>query len=219
MKVFAFVLFGVLAVGCKANNGFNESDNFSGLFTLAVTSGSQLTNDAALTELAKYCGQDTLQQYVDHIARKLSFNAGYSNHPDAGYDADIVKKVGPDGVEAYYIGNGQMYDGAGSLAMMPPTNGNMTALIGAYCQVAMNSLRGSGACAYPTAEASQGGSVSGNSARGSINSPSCIVTKLQNQQVRHRAEFAFCPDALGVNFFTSGDGAAGEMSAIIRGGG
>lgn len=214
------LIAGIFSFGCKQNTGFQESDNFSGLLTLGVTSGTQMTKENALIEIGKFCSPAALPGYIDRISQKLSFNAGYSSHPNAGYDAGIVKRVGPDGKESYYIGSGQMFDGAGSLAMKPPTNGNISELIAGYCRVAMASLSGDASgCAYPMAEVSQGGSVSGSSARGSINSSSCIIAKLQNQQIRHRAEYAFCPDALGVNFFTSADGAAGEMSAIIRSGG
>ncbi len=203
---------------CKSNIGFEESNDFSGLYTLGVTSGTVMTGEVALQELSKFCGQGTVGTYIERIARKLSFNAGYTNHPNSGYDAEIVKKMGPDGKEAFYIGNGEMFT-PGSRAMDIPTNGNISELVAGYCAVVMNSLKGGGGCAYPTVEVSQGGSVSGTSARGSINSPGCITAKLQNQQIKHRAEFAFCPDALGLNFFTSSDGAAGEMSAIIRSGG
>ena len=204
--------------GCKANSGFEESNDFSGLYTLGVTSGTTMTNDVALQELGKFCGQDTLATYVSRIARKLSFNAGYANHPNSGYDAEIVRQMGPDGKEGFYIGNGEMFTPE-SRAMDLPTNGSVSELVAGYCAVVMNSLKGGGGCAYPTVEISQGGSVSGTSARGSINGAGCITAKLQNQQIKHRAEFAFCPDALGLNFFTSSDGAAGEMSAIIRSGG
>jgi hypothetical protein len=207
-----------MLVACKANTGFEESNDFSGLYTLGVTSGSIMTNDAAFQELSKFCGQTSLEGYVARIAKKLSFNAGYANHPNSGYDAEIVRKMGPDGKEAFYIGNGEMFTPE-SRAMDLPTNGSISELVAGYCTVVMNSLKGGGGCAYPTVEVSQGGSVSGSSARGSINSSSCITAKLQNQQIKHRAEFAFCPDALGLNFFTSSDGAAGEMSAIIRSGG
>jgi len=203
---------------CKASTGFEESNDFSGLYTLGVTSGTIMTSETALLELGKFCGEQTVGSYVERIARKLSFNAGYANHPNSGYDAEIVRKMGPDGKEAFYIGNGEMFTPE-SRAMDLPTNGNVSELIAGYCTVVMNSLKGGGGCAYPTVEVSQGGSVSGTSARGSINSPGCITAKLQNQQIKHRAEFAFCPDALGLNFFTSSDGAAGEMSAIIRSGG
>lgn len=211
----------LLSVGCKQNSGLQESDNFSGLLTLGVTNGTQMTKENALIEIGKFCSREALPGYIDRIARKLSFNAGYEAHPNAGHDAGIAKKVGPDGKESYYMVEGEMFQAAGSnLGMLPPTNGNISDLITGYCRVAMASLQGdSSGCAYPMAEVSQGGSVSGSSARGSINSTSCIIAKLQNQQIGHRAEFAFCPDALGVNFFTSSSGAAGEMSAIIRSGG
>lgn len=219
MKKTLFLISAMAAVACKPSDSLQESDNFSGLYTLNVQAGSQLTNDNAVIELGKFCGADNLSAYIDRVAKKLSFNAGYAEHPNAGYDASIVKKTGPDGKEAYYIGNGEMYMGAGTLAMEPPTNGNISELITGYCRVAINSLKGGGGgCAYPVAEASMGGSVSGSSARGSISSPGCVITKLNNQQISQRAELAFCPDAVGVNFFTS-SGAAGEMSAIIRSGG
>ena len=219
MKYKIMVIAAALVMfGCKANTGFEESNDFSGLYTLGVTSGAAMTNDAALQELGKFCGQDTLATYVARIARKLSFNAGYANHPNSGYDAEIVKQVGPDGKEAFYAGNGEMFS-EGNAAMFLPTNGSVSELVAGYCAVVMNSIKGGGGCSYPTVEVSQGGSVSGTSARGSINGAGCITAKLQNQQIKHRAEFAFCPDALGLNFFTSGDGAAGEMSAIIRSGG
>lgn len=218
MKKIAFIVMVLATSACKSGT-LQESDNFSGLYTLSMGAGSQLSKESALAELAKYCDTNAMPGYIERIARKLSFNAGYADHPNAGQDADIVKKVGPDGKEAWYIGQGQWYQGEGAQAMELPTNGNISALIAGYCKVAMNSFKGgSDGCAYPTAEASTGGSVSGNSARGSINSPSCLITKLNNQSIGQRAEFAFCPDALGVNFFTS-SGAAGEMSAIIRSGG
>jgi len=216
-KIMALAATSVL-FACKANTGFQESNDFSGLYTLGVTSGTPLSNDAAFQELSKFCGEQTLGGYVERIAKKLSFNAGYANHPNSGQDADIVRKIGPDGKEAFYIGN-SVSSLVDSRAMDIPTNGNVSELIAGYCTVVMNSLKGGGGCAYPTVEVTQGGTVSGTSARGSINSPGCLTAKLQNQQIKHRAEFAFCPDAIGLNFFTSADGAAGEMSAIIRSGG
>ncbi len=217
-NIFTVLAAASMFFACKANTGFEESNDFSGLYSLGVTSGTTMTNDAALLELGKMCAPQTVATYVERIARKLSFNAGYANHPNSGYDAEIVKKIGPDGKEGFYIGNGEMFMPE-SRAMDLPTNGSVSELVAGYCAVVMNSLKGGGGCAYPTVEVSQGGSVSGSSARGSINSPGCITAKLQNQQIKHRAEFAFCPDALGLNFITSSDGAAGEMSAIIRSGG
>ncbi len=217
-NIFTVLAAASMLFACKANTGFEESNDFSGLYSLGVTSGTTMTNDAALLELGKMCAPQTVATYVERIARKLSFNAGYANHPNSGYDAEIVKKIGPDGKEGFYIGNGEMFTPE-SRAMDLPTNGSVSELVAGYCAVVMNSLKGGGGCAYPTVEVSQGGSVSGSSARGSINSPGCITAKLQNQQIKHRAEFAFCPDALGLNFITSSDGAAGEMSAIIRSGG
>lgn len=216
------VPFALLAVvACKPKDGLHESQNFSGLYTLSVQGGSALTGESAVAELNKYCDPAALPGYLGRIAQRLSFNAGYAEHPNAGYDASIVKQMGPDGVEGYYIGQGQMFDGAGSLAMMPPTNGSIDRLLAGYCKVALNSIRGNkgAGCAYPQAELSTGGSVNGSSAAGSIGSSGCLIAKMSNPQFKHTAEIAFCPDALGGNFQTQGGGAAGEMSIIVRGGG
>lgn len=222
--------------GCKAGDGLQESGGFSGLYSLGVTQGSQLSSADALTEIAQYCSPQNLPAYLDRIAKRLSFNAGYAEHPNAGYDANVIKQAGPDGVQAYYIGNGQMFDGAGSLAMFPPTNGNLSRLVAGYCGVVMASLGAGGGdstaafqasfgaavspkCGYPNVLVSKGGSVKGTSAAGSIGSNGCTVAKMQNASIKNTAEIAFCPDAIGGNFVSSGDGAAGEMSIIIRGGG
>lgn len=229
-----FIVATALALGaCKSGSlKLNESKNFAGLYSLGVTTGTQLTGQDAVNEMATFCSPQNLPAYLDRIARRLSFNAGYAEHPNAGYDASVGKRQGPDGVEAYYIGDGQMFDGAGSLAMMPPTNGNISRLVAGYCGVVMASLGQGGGdakanygaaisakCGYPTIELTKGGSVSGSSAAGSINSGGCLVAKMKNDAIKHGAELAFCPDALGGNFVTSGDGAAGEMSIIVRGDG
>ncbi len=217
------------------STGLKESQDFSGLYSLGVSGGAALGTPEAIAALNVFCAPENLPGYLDKIAKRLSFNAGYSEHPGAGYDAPIVMQNGPDGAQAYYIGNGQMFDGAGSFAMFPPTNGNISRLVAGYCGVALASLGGGSSgglpsratfgaapspkCGYPTIEVSQGGNVSGSSAAGSISSGGCVIAKMQNAAIRHTTEIAFCPDALGGNFKTNGDGAASEMSIIIRGGG
>jgi hypothetical protein len=221
------LLLALGAFGCKQGDfKLHESGNFAGLYSLGVNGGSPLSGQEAINEVGQYCNQQNLPGYVDKIAKRLSFNAGYAEHPNAGYDAALVKQQ-----DGYVIGNGQMFDGAGSLAMFPPNNGNISRLIAGYCGVVMASLGQGGGdaklnfgaavspkCAYPTIEVTKGGSVSGNSAAGSIDSGNCIIAKMKNGPVKHAAEIAFCPEALGGNFKTGGDGAAGEMSIIIRGG-
>ncbi len=228
--IYLAVILAPLAA-CKSGDfQLHESGGFAGLYSLGVSPGTQLTGQDAVNEIGQFCNQQNLPGYIDRIAKRLSFNAGYAEHPNAGYDAGLVRKPGPDGQEAYYIGQGQMFDGAGSLAMFPPNNGNISRLIAGYCGVVMASLGQGGGdaklnygaavspkCAYPTIELTKGGSVSGSSAAGSISSGSCVVAKMKNGPIKHSAEIAFCPDALGGNFVTSGDGAAGEMSIIIRG--
>lgn len=218
----------VLTIGCKPGQTASTGP-VSGLYTLNVSAGSVLSGDAALTELDKFCGRGALDAYLGRVAGGFSFNAGYAEHPDAGYDASIVRKVGPDGVEGYYIGEGQMYSGSG-FAMYPPTNGSITRLVQGYCSVVINSLRNAGGgirsqttsngiCAYPQIEVSQGGSVSGSSASGSINSSNCLIARMANSSLRNTAEVAFCGDSFNANFQTQSDGAAGEMSFILQGSG
>lgn len=223
-KTMRIAVLALAAAACKPG-GLQESDDHSGLYSLGVQGGSNLQGQGAVDALNQFCSPAALPGYIQKIAHKISFNAGYAEHPNAGYDAALVQKQGPDGDSAFYIGEGQMHDGAGSLAMFPPTNGNINRLIAGYCNVALQSLGGAApgtksgsakGCAYPQIAISQGGSVSGSSAKGQISSSGCIIAKMQNDQIKHTAEIAFCPDAIGGNFFSKGDGAAGEMSIIIR---
>lgn len=206
--------------GCKPTHSLDEGDNVSGLYAVGVSDGQALTGAEAATEMGQYCNPGQLEAYIQRVAGSISFNAGYKEHPNAGYDAQIVKKIGNDGEEGYYVGQGAMFDGAGSLAMMPG-KGRVDEIIRGTCRVILNSIGGnttrSSNCSYPQATVSRNGSVSGTSASGTIDGTGCTTIKLANANIKHRYEVAFCPQAIAGFFDTTGSGAAGEMHFIMKG--
>ena len=211
-----------MMVACKPGSDLDGEGSVSGLYAVGVQEGQALTGAEASGEMAQYCGAGQIDQYIASVAGKISFNAGYKEHPNAGYDAQIVKKVGNDGKEGYYFGQGSMFSGAGNLAMMPG-KGRVDEIIRGTCRVILNSIGGAGGttkganCKYPQATVSRGGSVSGTSANGSVNGTGCTTIKMSNDSIKHKYEVAFCPQAVAGFFDTTGSGAAGEMHFIIKG--
>lgn len=226
IELTALILVLFISESCIKSLGKNQSGKdsgreFSGIYEIGMEGGSTLDGAEAVREISRFCANENVDTYIDRIAKLFSFNAGYEEHPDSGYDAVVIKQLGDDGEEGYYVGKGEMTTGSEGLGM-EPSKGRLDYLVKQYCSVALNSLipasmnkyEKSFGCAYPEIEVSRGGSVNGTASSGRISASDCTIIHMQNKDIRHDFSIGFCEDEMAANF-KAGGLTSNEMSLIL----
>jgi hypothetical protein len=221
LRLLATATAAISLTACNASILQKQDDeSFSGLMALNMGASQPVAADQALQELARYCDQSTIGQFVASVAGTLSFTAGYNSAMEAGWDGQVVRGTGPNGRDGFWLGEGDM-GSSGGLAMFAPHGQSIDELVAGYCRVTMNTLRhdGSTRCAYDTATMARG-SLSGVASRGQVQAGDCLIAQMSSQSAGTRTEIAFCQGALGANLFQQGiAGITNQMSIVLRGSG